>query len=89
MIKRGNLDARLDLVDQVLLAVKKEGRAEVHAKAMATAKDYEKTLRLRLLRMQVLNAGLEVKGPKPGGPGSQVSQDQMMFNGSGPGDLAG
>ena len=86
MIKRGNLEARLDLVDRVLLAVKKDGRAEVHAKAMATAREYEKTLRLRLLRMQVLNAGLEVKGPKAG---IQGLQDQMMFNnGSGAGDLA-
>lgn len=88
MIKRGNLDARLDLVDRVLLAVKKDRRAEVHAKAIETAKEYEKTLRLRLLRMQVLNAGLEVKGAKSGVAGIQGLQDQIMFNGSTPGDLA-
>lgn len=91
MIKRGTLAARLDLVDRVLLAVKKDGRAEVHAKAMATAKEYEKTLRLRLLRMQVLNAGLEVKAPQQKSPAAGMQgllQDQIMFNGSAAGDLA-
>ena len=77
MIKRGNLRARLDLVDRVLVAVRKDGRAEVHAKAIETAKEYEKTLRLRLLRMQVLNAGLEVKSSKLGGiAGGQSLEDQ-------------
>ena len=87
MIKRGNLRARLDLVDRLLVAVKKDERADVHARALTTAKDYEKTLRLRLLRMQVVNAGLEVRGSKSGGTSGQGLQDQIMFNGSAPEDL--
>ena len=88
MIKRGDLDARLDLVDRLLIAVKKDGRSEVHMKAMATAKEYEKTLRLRLLRMQVLNAGLDVKHTKlGGGMGGQSFESQMIYDGPTSGDL--
>lgn len=69
MIKRGDLQARLDLVDKVLLAKKTDIRMEVHADALAAAKEYERTLHQRFLRMGNILAGLEVKGPK--GQGSQ------------------
>ena len=92
MIKRGNLAAKIDLVDRLLVAPKKDGRYEVQEKALETAIEYEKTLHLRLLRMNMINAGLEVKGPKQQGGGSSSSQQQQeqgsMFNG-GAGDLMG
>ena len=84
MIKRGNLDARIDLVDRVLLAKKVDARSQVHADALATAKEYERTLHLRLLRMAILNAGLEVKGPKGLGTGGGEGG-----NWNGAGDLIG
>lgn len=83
MIKRGNLDARLDLVDRVLLARKVDNRSTVHTEALATAEEYERTAHLRLLRMGILNAGLEVRGSKGlGNGGSGSSQDGGRWNGS-------
>ena len=64
LIKNGQLDARIDLVDRVLLARKSNPRSTVHAAALSTTKDYGSTSHLRLLRMEILNAGLEVKGKK-------------------------
>ena len=64
MIKKGQLGARIDLVDRVLLARKSNPRSKVHADALATTKDYADTAHLRLMRMEILNAGLEVKGKK-------------------------
>ena len=87
MIKRGTLDARLDLVDRVLLARTVDNRSEVHTGALATAEEYERTAHLRLLRMGILSAGLEVKAPKGlGNGGSGSSQDGGKWNG-GVGDL--
>ena len=67
MIKRDELDARIDMVNRVLLARKPDPRAKVHADALAMAKEYERTAHLRILRMEMLNAGLEIhKGKKKG-----------------------
>ncbi|MCJ1380383.1 hypothetical protein MMC17_003486 [Xylographa soralifera] len=63
MIGNGALDARIDLEKRVLLAKQVDDRREVHEGALAMAKDYERTLQLRLLRMEIINAGLEVKPP--------------------------
>ncbi|KAL8756813.1 MAG: hypothetical protein Q9199_002668 [Rusavskia elegans] len=67
MIKRKHLDARIDLVDRVLLSRTANARSDVHENALKMAKDYERTAHLRILRIEMLNAGLEVtdKG-KPG-----------------------
>ena len=89
MIKRGKLDARLDLVDQVLLARRVDNRSQVHSEALATADEYERTAHLRLLRMAMIHAGLEIKAPKGlGNAGSGSSQDGGRWNG-GVGDLMG
>lgn len=60
MIKRKHLDARIDLVDHVLLAKTADARSKVYENALKMAKDYERTAHLRILRMEMLNAGLEV-----------------------------
>ena len=59
MIKRGDLDARINLVDRVLVAKTTDVRRKVHEHALKTAKDYERTAHLRILRMELLNSGLE------------------------------
>lgn len=64
MIGAGSLDARIDLENRVLLARQVDARAGVHKEALAMAKEYERTAHLRLLRMEIINAGLEVKAPK-------------------------
>ena len=95
MIKSGTLDARIDLVDRVLLAKQADRRIEVHAQALETAKEYERTARLRILRMAILNAGLEVKpaknriGTSMGTIVSGGDQGDAIYNGSSAGDLMG
>lgn len=65
MVKKDQLDARIDLVDRVLRARRPNPRNEVLAEALAMAREYERTAHLRILRMEILNAGLEVhKGKK-------------------------
>lgn len=80
LIKSNELEARIDLVDRVVLAKKVDARSKVIADALDAAKEYEKKAHLRILRMAILNAGLEVKGPKEKGGG---------LGGTGGGDLMG
>ncbi|KAL8944354.1 MAG: hypothetical protein Q9211_000621 [Gyalolechia sp. 1 TL-2023] len=70
MIKRGNLDARIDLVDRVLLAKTVDPRRKVHEHALNMAEAYERTAHLRILRMEMLNTGLEVAEKAKAGGGS-------------------
>jgi COP9 signalosome complex subunit 1 len=60
MIRDGTLDARIDLGDRVLLRRQVDQRKAVHQEALEMAKDYERSLQLRILRMEIINAGLEV-----------------------------
>ena len=86
MIKRGNLDARIDLVDRVLLANQVDPRIKLHEDALASAKEYDRTLMLRILRMEVLNAGLEVKAPKgQRGTGGMMAMEGFGNSGYGHG----
>ena len=62
MIKRGQIDARIHSVDRVLFTKQKNGRADLFNTALAAAKDYERTAHLRIMRMQIVHADLEVKG---------------------------
>ena len=89
MIKRGDLDARVDLVDRVLLARKADDRAEMHACALKTAKEYERTAHMRILRMAIVNAGLEVKSPKDKVGMGGNPQGETLFSGNMAGDLMG
>lgn len=85
MIGSGTLDARIDLENRVLLARQVDDRQEVHAEALSMAKEYERTLQLRLLRMEIINAGLEVKNPKGPNP---MSMDSLT-NARGGSNMAG
>lgn len=64
MISSGTLTARIDLPQGLLLAPREDGRRKIQANALSMAKDYERTLKLRLLRINMINAGLEVRAPK-------------------------
>lgn len=79
LIKRGNLDGRIDLVDRVLLANTVDERIKVQEEALSMAKTYENTAHLRLLRIQAVNSKLEVKAPK----------EKTVSNMLNPEDLAG
>ena len=64
LIRSDVLSARLDIENRHLVATRADSRNAVHEMSIATAKDYERTLQLRILRMEVLGSGLEVKAPK-------------------------
>ncbi|KAA6415329.1 MAG: COP9 signalosome complex subunit 1 [Lasallia pustulata] len=74
MINRGTLEARIDLQERVLLAKQTDARGKVLDEALEMAKDYERTAHLRIMRMEILNAGLDVKAPKGQGLGSGIGQ---------------
>lgn len=71
MINSGTLEARIDLVDRLLISPPTNPRYTVHADALAMAQSYDHTLRLRLTRLNMMAAGFEVRqekgGPKDGG----------------------
>lgn len=64
MIQRGLLNARIDTVDQVLVAPPRDSRADAHRGVMETAEEIEHNLRLKLHRINMTQAGLEIQGPK-------------------------
>jgi COP9 signalosome complex subunit 1 len=64
MINDGTLDARIDLVDRLLISPPTNPRHNVHAEALAMAESYDHTLRLRLTRLNMLAAGMEIKQEK-------------------------
>ncbi|KAK3059528.1 hypothetical protein LTS18_010618 [Coniosporium uncinatum] len=65
LIRRGELNARIDLVERLLVAPTSNPRIAAQAAAIDMAKDYERTLRLRLVRLNMMNAGLELKSKAP------------------------
>ncbi|KAK5173319.1 uncharacterized protein LTR77_002000 [Saxophila tyrrhenica] len=67
MIQSGTLAARLDVVNGLLVAPRTEARAATHADAKAAADEVERTLLLRLQRVNAVVAGLEVPRGKGGG----------------------
>ncbi|EME38172.1 hypothetical protein DOTSEDRAFT_57684 [Dothistroma septosporum NZE10] len=64
MIDSGILDARLDVVNGVLIAPRKEARQAAHNDAKQTAEEVERTLLLRLHKVNMTLAGLEVPKAK-------------------------
>lgn len=66
MIQSGRLDARLDVVNDVLIAPQKDVRATTHQDAKRAAEEVERTLILRLHKVNMTLAGLEI--PKNKGP---------------------
>lgn len=73
MINSGVLNARIDLVDRLLISPPTNPRYNVHTDALAMAERYDHTLRLRLTRLNLLSTGLSISADKgqakEGGPG--------------------
>lgn len=80
MINTGTLDARIDLVDRLLISPPTNPRYTVHADALAMAQTYDHTLRLRLTRLNMLAAGFEVRQEK-GGPKDAGFKDSSFGEG--------
>ncbi|KAJ4374362.1 hypothetical protein N0V83_003103 [Neocucurbitaria cava] len=64
MINNNTLDARIDLVDRLLVCPPTNPRYEVLEDALAMAEEYNHTLRLRLTRLNMLAAGMEIQPNK-------------------------
>ncbi|TID20990.1 hypothetical protein E6O75_ATG05755 [Venturia nashicola] len=62
MVMNGQLDARIDLVDKLLVSPNPDQRISVIQDTLKMAKDHEKALRLRLHKINLQAAGLIVKG---------------------------
>ncbi|EXJ88370.1 hypothetical protein A1O1_05300 [Capronia coronata CBS 617.96] len=63
LIEDGKLDARIDLERGVLNAVEHNVRAEAQEAAVDMVDGFVREAHMKLLRLQILNAGLEVKAP--------------------------
>jgi COP9 signalosome complex subunit 1 len=64
MINNGVLDARIDLVDRLLISPPTNPRYSVHSEALTMAEKYDHTLRLRLTRLNLQSAGLTLQAEK-------------------------
>jgi COP9 signalosome complex subunit 1 len=63
LIEGGRLDARIDMENGVLEAVQHNQRAEAQQSALDMVDAFVREARMKLFRLQVINAGLEVKPP--------------------------
>lgn len=81
MIENGFLDARIDTVDQLLIAPPKDIRADAHSNALTAAQEIEHLLRLKLHKINMTQAGLEIQPPKgkgqKGGIGGSMGNYEM------------
>ena len=85
MIKAGELPfARLDLVDRCLIADTVDEKEALYRDAKSMAKEYERTLYLKMLRMELINKGIEV-GKGGGGGGGGGGKGGFGPTGGGPG----
>ncbi|PUU72445.1 26S proteasome subunit RPN7-domain-containing protein [Tuber borchii] len=64
MIGKGALDARIDTKNRLLTAKETNLRAAVHRETLAVAQNYERLARMKLMRMNMIRSGLEVRGSK-------------------------
>ncbi|GAP90014.2 putative 26S proteasome subunit RPN7 [Rosellinia necatrix] len=70
MIKSGDLKARINTIDKLLVTVSNEPRVAMQMKVLDTANNYEKETLEHMRRMSLVGADLEVKGmSRKGTPG--------------------
>ncbi|KAI5816380.1 26S proteasome subunit RPN7-domain-containing protein, partial [Pyronema omphalodes] len=64
MIKQGVIQARIDTKNRLLVAKETDLRSTVHREALAMAQNYERSTRMKIVRANLIRAGLDIKGPK-------------------------
>ncbi len=94
LIASGTLKAKIDLEHRVLVADEVDLRAEVHREALESVKRFKKEAHLKLMRMEFINAGMEIKalprqGMGGGGGFSSIAGDVFAGAGGGGGDMTG
>jgi len=84
MIRDGSLgDARLDYVERQLVAGSRDRRVELGRGAFEAAKKAEKELRLRLWKINMVEAGLGLKGKKEPKEGYGAGSREGLRSGDG------
>lgn len=87
LISSGTLKAKIDLEHRVLIADQVDLRAEVHREALDSVKRFKKEAHQKLMRMEFVNAGMEIKAPPRAG--AYLESAGNMFAGGGGGGMAG
>lgn len=83
LIENGVLKARLDVVDGKLVAPWRDTRSATHSDAKAAAEEVERTLLLRLHKVNITLAGLEVPRAKGGNSGGWGGGQGIMVGDGG------
>ncbi|KAF3915147.1 hypothetical protein ABW20_dc0103232 [Dactylellina cionopaga] len=66
LIEGGKLNARIDTQNRLVTSKETQLRVEVHRGTLAMAEEYERAARLRMLQINVVKSGLDVRPPKQG-----------------------
>lgn len=82
-IKDGVLDARIDMEKGVIATKQVDPRAELHRNVVDSVKEYVNTAHIQLLRVEVLNAGMDVPAPR----GKKGADSEMLAATATEGDL--
>lgn len=89
MIKAGQLSGRLDLGRGLLIANTADQRRQAHQEALESARYFEQTMHQRILRMEAIAAGLEVRAPPQKSTAEGASGDILMGQDGKPGSRVG
>ncbi|KAK6331596.1 hypothetical protein TWF718_002145 [Orbilia javanica] len=91
LIESGKLHARIDTQNRLVTSKETQLRVEVHRGTLAMAEEYERAARLKMLQINVVRSGLEIKPPKGqltgqgpigGGLGGRELRSMMFGNGA-------
>lgn len=84
MIQSHSLAARIDLENNVLIAQEESKRAAMQQEALDTVDGFIQEARIKLLRLNAINAGLEVKPPGKGaGKSGGIDINSLVDTGMG------
>jgi COP9 signalosome complex subunit 1 len=92
LIESGMLKAKIDLEFRVLIIDEVDLREEVYRKVSENIQRFKKEAHQKLMRMEFINAGMEIKAPSRqglGGSGGYSGSAGDMFPGTGAGAGAG
>ena len=79
LIESGKLDARIDLEHNVLIAKESGTRAEIQKHTIDILDSFIREARMKIIRQNAVNAGLEVKAPPKKGKGWAEGDGNMDF----------
>ena len=87
LIESGQLHAKIDMIDRVVIADTIDEREDLHFNTLKMLDEFTREARLRMLRMSYINAGLEVKAPRKTGGRKAGWSDNTASTGATTDDL--